>query len=319
MILEIQHETRFDYSGPVTESATEVRLEPTSDAHQSCRSFHLRISPRVEVNRYQDGFGNRVHHFNMITPHSAICILGASVVETHTRQADPSDCPAVYPFTEAGLRLEAMDYLAFRGPIRHTALLDPILNVLRPENGTPIGVVINRISRFIRSEFVYAPDVTQASSPIDDLLREKKGVCQDFAHLMIAILRAFGVPARYVSGYIHRPGRESQSHAWVEAWLPTVGWIGIDPTNDCAINDHFVKVGVGRDFTDVPPNKGVYRGEASQTISVRVETRELPRVPPLSWQDQLPPLQVPLRAIVPPRRTVPRMDAELEQQQQQQQ
>jgi transglutaminase-like putative cysteine protease len=115
---------------------------------------------------------------------------------------------------------------------------------------------------------------------------------------MIAVLRSFGVPARYVSGYVHRPNKDSQSHAWCEVWLPQLGWLGIDPTNDCTAGDHFVKVAVGRDFTDVPPNKGVYRGRAQEAMLVRVETRTLERLPSLSWQEQLPPLNVPLTAIV---------------------
>ena len=139
--------------------------------------------------------------------------------------------------------------------------------------------------------------MTDASSPIDDVLAHGKGVCQDFAHLMIAMLRSFGVPARYVSGYIHRPNKESQSHAWCEVWLPDLGWVGFDPTNDCPANEHFVKVAIGRDFTDVPPNKGIYRGQGQETISVRVETRQLERLPSLSWQEQLPPLDVPPTAI----------------------
>src|SRR5262249_47095411 len=113
-----------------------------------------------------------------------------------------------------------------------------------------------------------------------------------------AVLRSFDVPARYVSGYIHRPNKDSQSHAWCEAWVPDLGWLGIDPTNDCLVGEQFIKVAVGRDFTDVPPNKGVYRGKAQESISVPVETRSLERLPSLSWQEQLPPLNVPLTAIL---------------------
>ena len=126
------------------------------------------------------------------------------------------------------------------------------------------------------SHFKYARDVTLVSSPIDDVLEKGKGVCQDFAHLMLALLRSFEVPARYVSGYIHRANKESQSHAWCEVpGCRDLGWVGIDPTNDRQVDEHFVKVAIGRDFTDVPPNKGVYRGRAQEQIEVRVETREL--------------------------------------------
>jgi transglutaminase-like putative cysteine protease len=153
---------------------------------------------------------------------------------------------------------------------------------------------VSNASHYIHEHFEYARDVTLSSSPIDHVLEHGKGVCQDFTHLLIAVLRAFGVPARYVSGYIHRANKQSQSHAWCEAWLPDTGWVGIDPTNDCFVNDHFIKVAVGRDFTDVPPNKGVYRGRAVEAIHVRVATRELQFLPSLSWQEQLPPLDMPL-------------------------
>jgi transglutaminase-like putative cysteine protease len=131
---------------------------------------------------------------------------------------------------------------------------------------------------------------------------------------MIAVLRSHGVPARYVSGYIHRPNKESQSHAWCEAWLPGLNWVGFDPTNACQVNENFIRVAVGRDYTDVPPNKGTHRGQASETISVRVATRELPRLPSLSWQERLPPLDVPLTALI--RRQDPLKSEEQVQQQQ---
>lgn len=316
MILEIQHETRIEYAGPVTEAVTEVRMEPRSDTDQSCRSFHLKVSPAADVHGYKDGFGNRVHHFNHLAPHAHVTVLAASVVETHPRTADPLSGPGRFPLDPAAVPLDAIGFLGFHGPVSSTAFLDPVLDALRPVVGENLGGLIGRVSRFIKERFEYAVDVTHASSPVDDVLREGKGVCQDFAHLLIAILRSFGVPARYVSGYIHRPGQESQSHAWAEAWLPELGWVALDPTHDRPLTDDLVKVAVGRDFTDVPPNKGVYRGAAAQTISVRVETRALDRLPPLSWQEQLPPLQVPLRAILPRRQASGPTMADLEQQQQ---
>jgi transglutaminase-like putative cysteine protease len=122
------------------------------------------------------------------------------------------------------------------------------------------------------------------------------------------------MPARYVSGYIHRPGKESQSHAWCEVWFAEHGWFGFDPTNNQLTDDHFVKVAVGRDYTDVPPNKGVYCGKGAESIFVRVETRMLERLPSLTWQEQLPPLQVPLTAIRPRVRPAPKVDIEAQQQ-----
>jgi len=297
MILEIQHETRFDYTETVKESVTEVHMEPVSDEHQTCRSFHLDVGPATQQFRYQDGFGNTVHHFDILGGHDQVRILAASLVETHPRSVDLDQSKTVWLLVPDSARLEALDFLRFRGPIQPTPLLDPLLQQLRPAHGTPLGPFVKSVSHYIHTHYQYARDVTLANSPIDHLLQEGKGVCQDFTHLMIALLRSFNIPARYVSGYIHRPKKESQSHAWCEAWLPDLGWVGVDPTNDCVIQDHFVKVAVGRDFSDVPPNKGVYRGRGEESISVRVESRALERLPSLSWQHQLPPFDVPLTAI----------------------
>lgn len=316
MILEIQHETRFAYPLPVTEAVTEVRMEPASDGDQSCRSFHLDVAPAAEPARYGDGFGNRVHHFNILPPHREARILAAAIVETHPRPRDPDACRAAWPLDPDGVPLEALDFLRFRGPVRPAPRLGPLLDALRPQAGDRLAGLVARAAGHIHGQFEYASDVTLSGSPIDDVLAQGKGVCQDFTHLMIAVLRSFGVPARYVSGYIHRPNKESQSHAWCEAWLPDLGWVGIDPTNDRLVDEHFIKVAVGRDFTDVPPNKGIYRGRARESIRVRVATRALETLPALSWQEQLPPLDVPLTTILTRARHELAADEQEQQQQQ---
>ncbi len=302
MILEIQHETAMEYSQPVSEWLCELRMEPVSDAAQRCHSFRISVGLAVTMSNYLDGFGNRVHHFNLLKPPTTVRILAASVVETEDAGVGPIASQAVFsdrpPAEEWQLPLETLDYLPLRGPVRASPLLEPLLAQLRPLPRMRVGMWVCQVAESIRGRFEYARDVTDASSPIDHLLAHGKGVCQDFTHLMIAVLRSFGVPARYVSGYIHRPNKESQSHAWCEVWLPDVGWTGFDPTNGCPVNGHFVKTAVGRDFTDVPPNKGTYRGAGDETIQVRVATRTLDRLPSLSWHDQLAPLDAPMHAVV---------------------
>jgi transglutaminase-like putative cysteine protease len=297
MILEVQHETRLTYSAPVVESVTEVRMEATSDHNQSVRSFHLSVSPSTDVFRFVDGFGNHVHHFNLLPSCQEIRIVAAAVVETHPQARQSAASSATHPLIEEQISLPARSFLSLGGPVRYTPRLDSLVDQLRPTPGMPLVDAVMRIAGHIRENFTYAKDVTLASSPIDDVLREGKGVCQDFTHLMIALVRSFGIPARYVSGYIHRPNNESQSHAWCEVWLPDSGWFGIDPTNNRQPDDHFVKVAIGRDFTDVPPNKGMYRGKAVEEIFVRVETRALDQLPSLSWQEIMPTFAVPFTAI----------------------
>ena len=306
MILEVQHETAIEYSQPVREWLCELRMEPTSDTRQRCHSFRISVSHNPVVGSYLDGFGNRVHHFNLLTPPTAVRILAASVVETEDTALEPGASQVSFPAASAvdgwQLPLETLEYLPLRGPVAFSPLLEPILSQLRPAPGDAVGPWVHRVAEYIRGNFQYARDVTDATSPIDHLLARGKGVCQDFTHLMIAVLRSFGVPARYVSGYIHRPNKESQSHAWVEAWMPDVGWTGFDPTNGCGVHGHFVKTAIGRDFTDVPPNKGTYRGMGDERINVRVATRTLDRLPSLSWHGQLPPLDAPMHTVM---RTAP--------------
>jgi transglutaminase-like putative cysteine protease len=302
MILEIQHETVMEYSQPVSEWLCELRMEPASDVAQRCHSFQITVGQPVALCRYLDGFGNRVHHFNLLAPPMTVRILAASVVETDDRGLGPMASQATFPAdpTVDAWRppIETLDYLTLRGPVRATPLLEPVLAELRPPPRVRVGMWVCQVAEYIRGRYEYARDVTDATSPIDHLLARGKGVCQDFTHLMIAILRSCGVPARYVSGYIHRENKESQSHAWCEVWLPDVGWTGFDPTNGCPVNWHFVKTAIGRDFTDVPPNKGTYRGAGDERITVRVASRTLDRLPSLSWHDQLAPLDAPVHSVL---------------------
>lgn len=298
MILEIQHETLMEYSEPVTEWQCELRMEPISDGQQRCHSFQVTISQPTTVSTFVDGFGNHVHHFNLLRPHVAVRVLAASIVQTEDSAMSPMASQVMFPLEEERLPLDTLDALPLRGPVRETPLLAPHLETLRPQARMRVGMWVCQVAEYIRGRFEYAKHVTDATSPIDHLLAHGKGVCQDFTHLMIAILRSHGVPARYVSGYVHRPAEESQSHAWCEVWLPDAGWIGFDPTNGCPVNSHYVKTAVGRDFSDVPPNKGTYRGSGDERIDVRVVTRTLDRLPSLSWHDQLAPLDAPLRAVL---------------------
>lgn len=297
MILQVQHETKLEYSAPVSEWVAEVRMEPLCDEFQSCHTFHFNVSQPASLFRYLDGFGNSVHHFNLLAPYTQVRMLAASVVVTERQLPDIYRSQSRLPIALAEMPPDMFTYLAMRGPIRRSAPLQGVLSTLSPVENIRLVDWILGVRAFIHERFQYARAVTHVSSPIDDLLSHGKGVCQDFAHLMIGVLRCFTVPARYVSGYIHRPNKESESHAWCEAWVPDLGWVGFDPTNNCLVDDHFVKVAVGRDFTDVTPNKGIYRGNGEETMWVRVETQELPRVPSTAWRENLPPLDVPLTAV----------------------
>src|SRR5437899_1973739 len=193
MIVEIQHETRFEYTEPVTEAVTEVRMEPTTDAHQSCHSFLLAVSPNAAVARFQDGFGNRVHHFNVLAPSQNVHILAAAVVETHPRFRPLEASRTTWPLNLEQADLEVHDYLRFRGPVNRAPGLRPLIEALQPTPGILLGELVLRNLAYLTTHFQYARDVTLATSPINDLLSAGKGVCQDFTHLLIALMRSFEV------------------------------------------------------------------------------------------------------------------------------
>ncbi len=268
MKLEIMHSTRYRYSGPIAETVMEVRLRPMDGNGQRCLDFRLELSHGVKARSYVDGFGNHVHYFNLVRPHSGLSVISRSTVETGL---GPDDDP--------GEEL-VQDFLRFRSPIkdvegvrelaRRHAISDP---------SSPIAVenALDELTATIANEFTYDRAVTNVYSSVDDVLQLRAGVCQDFAHLFIAAARAMGVPARYVSGYIHFPGERisTASHAWAEAWVAGRGWIGFDATHPIRTTPHHVRLAVGRDYTDAAPTRGVYVGSATSLMAISVKTREV--------------------------------------------
>ena len=269
MKLEIVHSTRYRYSGPIAETVREVRLRPMDGNGQRCLEFELDVSSGIKPRTYVDGYGNNVHYFNVVRPHTRLIITSRSVVETGL-ELDP----------EPGEEL-VQDFLRFRLPvkdvpgIRELASRHPIAN---PGSGPAVEQALDELTLTISREFTYDRAVTNVYSAVDEVLELKAGVCQDFAHLFIAAARAMGVPARYVSGYIHTPGgggRTSASHAWGEGWVPGRGWLGYDATHPVRTAENHVRLAVGRDYSDAAPTRGIYVGSATGTMDVGVGTREI--------------------------------------------
>ncbi|HYM66833.1 MAG TPA: transglutaminase family protein [Patescibacteria group bacterium] len=269
MKLEIVHSTRYHYSGAIAETVMEVRLRPMDGAGQRCVDFTLELSSGIKPRTYIDGFGNHVHYFNLVRPHTSLSILSRSVVETGVgADSDPGDDLV-------------QDFLRFRSPVndiegvRELARAHPIAD---PASAVSVEKALDELTRAISSDFVYDKTVTNVYSSVDDVLAVRAGVCQDFAHLFIAVARAMGVPARYVSGYIHIPaehGSTSASHAWAEAWVPGKGWIGYDATRPVRVSVNHVRLAVGRDYADAAPTRGIYVGSATGTMRVKVRTTAL--------------------------------------------
>jgi len=269
MKLAIVHSTRYRYSGPIAETVMEVRLRPMDGNGQRCLDFELDISSGIKPRTYRDGYGNNVHYFNLVRPHSRLSVISRSLVETGgALDADPGE-----DLVE--------DFLRHRAPVKDVPGIRELADrhpIADPGSGAAVEQALDELTLTISREFAYDRAVTNVYSAVDEVLELQAGVCQDFAHLFIAVARAMGVPARYVSGYIHVPGgagSTSASHAWAEGWVPGRGWVGYDATHPVRTSENHVRLAVGRDYTDAAPTRGIYVGSAIGTMSVSVRTRQI--------------------------------------------
>jgi transglutaminase-like putative cysteine protease len=275
--LRVVHSTGYAYKSPVTASFNEARLTPRSDTRQNVILNRVETVPATRSYRYVDYWGTAVTAFDLHAPHTELEVTSSSVVET-----DVGEVP---------------EEVVTWDDLRSEAVIDRFDEVLSPTHYTPASKRIARVGQklakdheprdavvaaanWVHSELAYVPGTTGVHSSGLDALREGKGVCQDFAHLTLILLRSMGIPARYVSGYLHpQKGAEigatidGQSHAWIQAWFG--GWWHYDPTNDKDITEQYVSVGVGRDYADVSPLKGIYSGEGSTDLDVIVEITRL--------------------------------------------
>jgi transglutaminase-like putative cysteine protease len=275
--LRVVHSTGYAYKSPVTASFNEARLTPRSDSRQNVILNRVETVPATRSYRYVDYWGTAVTAFDLHAPHTELEVTSSSVVETEKGQAP-----------ETKVSWDDLD---------SEAVVDRFDEVLGATHYTPASKRIARVGQkiakehepfeaivaaanWVHSELDYVPGTTGVHSSGLDALREGRGVCQDFAHLTLVLLRGMGIPSRYVSGYLHPQSKadvgdtiDGQSHAWIQAW--TGGWWNYDPTNDSEINEQYISVGVGRDYSDVSPLKGIYSGEGSTDLDVVVEITRL--------------------------------------------
>jgi transglutaminase-like putative cysteine protease len=281
------HVTEFEYDGPVSESYDEVHLQPIDDEFQTCVGFRLRTQPASAPAAARDYFGNWVHHFNVMPKHRRLRIEAESVVMT---QEPPLDLHASETLAAVDRQRAALldAYYDFLVPSPAVPAVDDIRALVRAaedaSGGTAAGFA-RAGAAVIHGHFRYTKGATQVHSSVCDVLTAGAGVCQDFAHLIIALARTRGLPARYVSGYLTPPetgqgtnGVEQviggrASHAWAELFVPGTGWVGVDPTLGALASGRHIRVAYGRDYSDVPPVRGVYRGQAGQRMSVNVLMR----------------------------------------------
>ncbi len=275
----IRHLTKFVYKSPVSESIMETRMHPRSDANQRCLTFQLAVTPRCRVFSYRDHLANNVHHFDIPVQHSQLVIVAESLVEMQPQPAIPSSLPndaweELDEEVREGDFWEMLLPSEFAAPTGELEKLAAHFDVRRRDD--PLSV-LHQLNEQIYKYFDYKPLSTRADSPIDLALTTRAGVCQDFAHIAIALIRTkLRIPCRYVSGYLYH-GTEGQdrseaaaTHAWIEAFLPELGWVGFDPTNHLVAGERHIRTAIGRDYADVPPTHGMFRGRARSELSVAV-------------------------------------------------
>ncbi len=288
MKLEITHTTEYEYSAPAIESISELRVCPRNTARQRVLYHHTEVHPQMPLDWHEDCYGNRVQTLSVPVRHTRLRVISRSEVETepesmYLEASGMSVSEAVHYFM--GREWELYDFLMESRYCRFSSEVDEIAACFFPSMGD-FGECVLNLNRWIFKEFKYEPGVTDVSTPVDEVLKTRSGVCQDFAHVMISVLRATGIPARYVSGYIesvvsqdsswvgrssrpHLRGAEA-SHAWIEVFTPLGEWVGLDPTNQCKEGEQHVQIAVGRDYDDVPPLRGVFKGPEKQQLSVSV-------------------------------------------------
>lgn len=303
MFLEIEHTLSLGYDAFIRESFLELRMQPKTTADQTLQSFVLAVGPPTKISRYRDWNGNAVHHFTIVHYHDRIEVVARSAVSTHPVAPGLDAVTDVRPLPEPPYPL--LDFLAFDGPVRPGAAMRKFSQGVVVAPTATLGEVVRACGRHIRAHFAYRKNVTRYDSTTDDFLALGAGVCQDFTHLMLGLLRLRQIPCRYVSGYLHvlpRDGEAAQSHAWIEFHSPTVGWVPFDPTHNREVGDRYVVVAHGRHYDDVPPNKGIYRGNADETLQTEVRTQEATPKDISALHEEMEQIDVPVYQEVPERR-----------------
>jgi transglutaminase-like putative cysteine protease len=275
--LRVQHKTGYSYDGEVASSFNEARMTPLNDVSQTTLDSRVEISPAASAYRYRDYWGTEVTSFDIHKPHNRLVVTATSVVETMLRTATPGEL-SWQDLTDDLVRDRYAEWLAY------SDRTDPDGELAELAQRAAVGLAPGRAAMAcagsVKAHMEYQRGATGVHTSGLEAWRERKGVCQDFAHVTLAMLRSLGIPSRYVSGYLHpKPSAPlgemvtGESHAWVEWWDGE--WIGYDPTNSKPVGEQHVLVARGRDYDDVAPLKGVYSGPKSSEIGVQVEVIRL--------------------------------------------
>ena len=271
---KIVHITKYQYNFPIKESINEVRLFPHNFDNQEVLEHKLLITSNPIVEISTDFYGNSVGNFNILAPHKEMIIESQMLVKVnHSLKIPEIDTTKVQDLEIEKAKNSSLLRLCYPDQIANQKKIDSYLKKINAAN-IPVIEIAQKCSEYIFKNFTYTKGITNIETTVDEILVHKKGVCQDFAHVLLQFLRTAGIPSRYVSGYICPNAAgfrgEGATHAWVEFYTPSQGWLGIDPTNNIWTMDKHVKLSVGRDFNECTPVKGTFKGFAKQTLSVSV-------------------------------------------------
>ena len=279
MFYAIRHYNRYRYSRAVWQSAMEVRMHPRNEQFQRCFTFQLSVSPRARIFTHNDHNGNIVHHFDIPEPHRQLAVIADALVDVDTPDPLPRRL-GPHAWRDLDKLIASEDYWDMLMP-SHFARPSPELEEFAQScgaaqrSGDPLQLLL-QVNTAMYERFAYVKESTKVDSPIEDALQSGGGVCQDFTHIFIALARGLRVPCRYVSGYLYHDelhedrSMDGATHAWAEALLPEVGWVGFDPTNNLIAGERHIRTATGRDYSDVPPTVGTMKGSAKSELQVRV-------------------------------------------------
>ncbi|OON69684.1 transglutaminase domain-containing protein [Hymenobacter sp. CRA2] len=282
----IKHVTRYSYAAEVIDGANQIMLYPLADErlqvarHEVCVSSDAGTLKGTPIDTYVDAFGNTVGVFTLLEPHTVLVIESSAHVTTQPIQFPMDEEPAERQWQDLHSRQFDPAFIDFLTHEEFKSLADvqATLRQLTSEAEKPLKNAL-LLSEYVFDHFEYRQGVTNVETPAEDIWQLKAGVCQDFAHILLALLRQIGIPARYVSGYVCPKKEEGEAevrgigatHAWVEAYIPFYGWLGLDPTNNTIVNDGHVRMAVGRNFPDCTPVKGTYKGIGTHKLHVSVQ------------------------------------------------
>ena len=280
MKLQVTHRTRYTYASPVRDSFNEVRLRPLTNEHQTCDSFLLKVLPAARLSHYTDFHANIIHFFELPTPHSSLLVESSAKVMTFPLSTDPAASPVPMARLQECKRDErCFDFLSESTHVEKSPEAWRLALDVTAE-AQDIWQAACAIMGHVHSTFTYTPNVTSVHTHMRDVLHDRRGVCQDFAHVMLGLCRAIHIPALYVSGYLYNGPLDQllgsqASHAWCEVFIPGLGWCGLDPTNNQRTDERYIKLAVGSDYADVPPVRGHYKGTTDRRMDVEVQVSQI--------------------------------------------